>query len=107
MAVKEEAKKTVKKAAPAKKAAEKKAPAKKAASVVAAAKAEVKKTVAKKAPAKAAKLEIVIESPMGGSITTEEIVAKLPKGVQSVYVKVEQNKLWWVKGEETGSVDIW
>ena len=48
----------------------------------------VKKPVNK---AKAAKLEIIIQSPMGGNITPEEIAAKL----------------WWINGEETGSVDIW
>ena len=63
-----------------------------------------KKTVAK---AKAAKLEIVVQSPMGGNITAEEIAAKIPAGCDSVFIRVDQNKLWWIKGEETGSVDIW
>ena len=64
-----------------------------------------------KAPAKkarAAKLEIVIQSVMGGAITPEEIAAKLPKGAVSAYVKVEENKFYWVaKDGETGSVEIW
>lgn len=63
-----------------------------------------------KAPAKEAKEtkpEIYVQSPMGGNITPEEIVKKLPKGVESVFVRVDQNKLWWIRGEETGSVDIW
>ena len=82
---------------------------------------EVKKTAAKaarktketvkkvEAAAKkpAAKLEIIVQSPMGGNITAEEIAAKLPKGAETVFVRVDQNKLWWIKGEETGSVDIW
>ncbi len=67
-------------------------------------KAAAKKPAAK---AKAAKLEIFIQSPMGGNITPEEIAAKLPKGAKSVFVRVDQNKLWWINGEETGSVDIW
>lgn len=50
---------------------------------------------------------VVIESPMGGSISVEEILAKLPENVESVYVRVDQNKLYWVRGEETGDVDIW
>jgi hypothetical protein len=68
-----------------------------------------KTSTAKKpaAKAKAAKLEIFIQSPMGGNITPEEIAAKLPKGAKSVFVRVDQNKLWWINGEETGSVDIW
>lgn len=56
---------------------------------------------------KAAKLEIIVQSPTGGNITAEEIAAKVPAGADSVYVRVDQNKLWWVKDEETGSVDIW
>ena len=66
--------------------------------------AKVEKKVAK---AKAAKLEIIVQSPMGGNITAEEIAAKIPAGADSVFVRVDQNKLWWIKGEETGSVDIW
>ena len=66
--------------------------------------AKVEKKVAK---AKAAKLEIIVQSPMGGNITAEEIAAKLPKGAETVFVRVDQNKLWWIKGEETGSIDIW
>ena len=57
--------------------------------------------------AKAAKVEIIVQSPMGGNITAEEIAAKIPEGCDSVFVRVDQNKLWWIKGEETGSVDIW
>ena len=82
---------------------------------------EVKKTAAKtarktketvkkvEAAAKkpAGKLEIIVQSPLGGNITAEEIAAKLPKGAETVFVRVDQNKLWWIKGEETGSVDIW
>ena len=65
---------------------------------------KVEKKVTK---AKAAKLEIIVQSPMGGNITAEEIAAKVPAGAESVFVRVDQNKLWWIKGEETGSVDIW
>ena len=68
----------------------------------------VETKVEKKASkAKAAKLEIIVQSPMGGNITAEEIAAKIPAGAESVFVRVDQNKLWWIKGEETGSVDIW
>ena len=57
---------------------------------------------------RAAKLEIVIQSVMGGAITPEEIIAKVPKGAVSAYVKVEENKIYWVdKKGETGSVEIW
>ena len=71
---------------------------------------KAKKTV-KKAEATAKKptkkLEIIVQSPMGGNISDAEIAAKLPKGTETVFVRVDQNKLWWIKGEETGSVDIW
>ena len=53
------------------------------------------------------KMEIFIQSPLGGNITPEEIEAKMPEGVTSVFVRVDQNKLWWIRGDETGSVDIW
>lgn len=51
--------------------------------------------------------EIFIQSPLGGNITPEEIRAKVPECAESVYVRVDQNKLWWVNGVEYGSVDIW
>ncbi len=76
----------------------------KAKETVKAVETKVEKKVSK---AKAAKLEIIVQSPMGGNITAEEIAAKVPAGAESVFVRVDQNKLWWIKGEETGSVDIW
>jgi len=45
---------------------------------------------------------------MGGAITPEEIAAKVPKDAVSAYVKVEENKIYWVnKAGETGDVQIW
>lgn len=81
------AKKTAEKAASTAKAAEKavKAPAKKA----------------------AAKLNLVIQSKMGGSITAEEVAAKIPKNALNAYVKVEENKIYWTTADDAGSVDIW
>ena len=92
VATKIEAKKTASKA--------KRTVKKAAAEVKEAAKAPAKK-------AKAAKLNIVIQSPYGGNITPEEIAAKIPEGADAVFVRVDQNKLWWVKDDETGSVEIW
>ena len=58
--------------------------------------------------ARAVKLDIVIQSVMGGAITPEEIAAKLPKDAITAYVKVEENKIYWVnKAGETGDVKIW
>ncbi len=71
---------------------------------------KTKKTVKKAevaAKKSTSKLEIIVQSPMGGNISDAEIAAKLPKGTETVFVRVDQNKLWWIKGEETGSVDIW
>ena len=53
------------------------------------------------------KTNIIIQSPMGGDITPEQILAKIPVGADSVYVRVDENKLYWVKGSESGAVDIW
>ena len=38
---------------------------------------------------------------------TESDEVKIPKGANAVYVRVDENKLYWVKGKETGDVDIW
>ena len=65
-------------------------------------KAEAVKTRAKKAP----KTEVIIQSPMGGNITPEEVLAKVGE-VDQVYIRVDENKAYWVKGEESGSVDLW
>ena len=88
------AKAAVKAAAPAKKPA---APAKKAAA-----------PAKKPAPAaKAAKQpEVIIQSPLGGIITPDEILKRVGK-VDKVYIRVDQNKAHWVKGDEIGSIDLW
>ena len=48
---------------------------------------------------------MIIQSPLGGEITPEQVVGKLPAGVDRVYVRVDHNKLWWVRGEEEGNED--
>lgn len=94
--------------------------AKKAATVAVEEKKEAapaKKPRAKKeaAPAKTSKAKkaatskqtaIVIQSPMGGEITTEDILAKVGD-VDTVYVRVDQNAIYWIKGEKSGAVNIW
>ena len=115
-----EVKKTVRKAGrKAKEAVEDAVKQAAASDAAAAAEIEVKKTVRKagrkakeaaemvEKTIKKATLNIIIESPMGGSISTDEIAAKVPNGASAVYVRVDENKLYWVKGKETGSVDIW
>ena len=63
------------------------------------------KKKAEAAPKKAG-VTVVIQSPMGGSITPEEIIKKTGP-VDAVYVRVDENKAYWVRGDETGSVDLW
>ena len=64
-------------------------------------------TVKKTKKDKPGKLEIFIQSPLGGNITPEEIAAKMPEGTETCYVRVDQNLIWWVRGFETGAVKIW
>ena len=65
----------------------------------------VKKPAAKKPTAKKV-AEVIIQSPLGGEITSAEILDRVGK-VDKVYVRVDQNKAYWVNGEETGSIDLW
>lgn len=106
-----------KKAAATSKAAKtEKAPAKKTAAVKAekvvkstAKKASTKKApVAKKSSAAEKKLanKVIIQSPLGGVITPDEVLAKVGN-VDEVYVRVDQNKAYWVRGKEAGAVDLW
>lgn len=73
-----------------------KAPAKKPAEK----KPAAKKPVAKKTA------EVIIQSPLGGEITGAEILKRVGD-VDKVYVRVDENKAYWVRGDETGSVDLW
>ena len=60
-----------------------------------------------KRAARRASLSIIIQSPMGGAISTDEIAKKVPEGTDAVYVRVDENMLYWVRGKETGAVNIW
>ena len=71
----------------------------------AAKKPTTKKSATKKAPAKKV-AEVIIQSPMGGEITGEEILARIGE-VDKVFIRVDENKAYWVKGEETGDIDLW
>ncbi len=64
------------------------------------------KKKAEAAPKKDVGVVVVIQSPLGGSITPEEIIKKTGP-VDAVYIRVDENKAYWVRGEETGSVDLW
>ena len=84
-------------------AAAKKTSAKK--SAVAAEPAAEKKPAAKKTVKKKT-AEVIIQSPLGGEITEAEILARVGN-VDKVYVRVDENKAYWVRGSESGSVDLW
>ena len=49
---------------------------------------------------------VILQSPFGGEITVDA-VKTLVGDVDKVYVRIDQNKLYWVKGKETGDKDIW
>ena len=85
-----------KKAAPKKSTAAKKSEE----NVPSAPKAE-KKPAPKKAPP-----TVILQSPFGGEITVDA-VKTLVGEVDKVYVRIDQNKLYWVKGDEAGDKDIW
>ena len=51
-------------------------------------------------------IQVIIQSPIGGEITPEAILAKVGEA-DTVYVRVDENKAYWVRGEEHGSVDLW
>ena len=72
-------------------------------------KVEEATTVAKESVKRAAGIpNIIIQSPMGGYITFSDIVTKVPKGAADIYVRVDENKLYYVlENGETGDVDIW
>ena len=70
--------------------------------------APVEAVAEKKARRRAAKpaVSVVIQSPMGGEITPEEICARIGQA-DTVYIRVDQNKAYWVRGEEHGEIDLW
>lgn len=55
---------------------------------------------------KASEPQIIIQSPLGGEITPFAIIAKVGP-VDKIYIRVDKNKAYWVKGNETGSIDLW
>ena len=84
-----------------KKPAGKKAAAKKAEPKQKKAATAKKRVAAKKEP------QIIVQSPLGGEITPFAILAKVGQDVDKVYIRVDLNKAFWVRGNETGSVDLW
>ena len=81
-----------------------KKPVKKSASGKTAKKSAAPKKAAASSAKKSAK--IVIQSPFGTEITPAEMLAKVGDADQ-VYVRADENKAYWVRGDETGSIDLW
>ena len=63
-----------------------------------------KKEKKKKSGNKAA---IIIQSPEGKDITPKQIRKLIPEGTDYVCVRVDENRLYWVKGSQSGATDIW
>ena len=49
---------------------------------------------------------VIIQSIMGGEINVEEVIAKVGD-VDAIYVKPEENAAYWVRGDESGAVNLW
>ena len=50
--------------------------------------------------------KVIIQSPIGAEISAEEILAKVGEA-DKIYVRVDENKAYWVKGKKNGSIDLW
>ena len=49
---------------------------------------------------------VIIQSPDGQETTVDKIKAKVGT-VEKIYVRANEGKAYWVKGKETGSVELW
>ena len=50
--------------------------------------------------------KIIIQSPLGGEISAEEISIKVDD-FDKIYVRPDENKAYWVKGKKNGFIDLW
>ena len=50
--------------------------------------------------------KVIIQSSLGAEISAEEILAKV-READKIYVRVDENKAYWVKGKKNGSIDLW
>ena len=64
------------------------------------------KRTTKESPLSKKLSKIIIQSPFGGEISTEEILAKVGEA-EKIYIRVDENKAYWVKGQQNGSIDLW
>ena len=52
------------------------------------------------------KAAVIIQSPTGGEIKLESMLAKIG-AVDKVYIRADVNKAYWIKGKETGEIELW
>ena len=60
-----------------------------------------------KKSAETAETAVIIQSPDGHEVTVDEIISKIGIQVDKIYIRVDKNAAYWVKGEENGSVALW
>ena len=51
-------------------------------------------------------VSVVIQSPEGAEITPEEIISRVGKA-DAIYIRVDHNAAYWVRGEGTGKTALW
>ena len=54
--------------------------------------------------------QLIIQSPFGQEITPEDVRAKVSSAVgtvEKVYIRADESKAYWVRGEEHGAVELW
>ena len=54
--------------------------------------------------------DLIIQSPSGQEITPKEIKDKVMTqsgAVEKIYVRADEGKAYWVRGEEHGAVELW
>ena len=54
-----------------------------------------------------AEAAVIIQSPDGHEITVDEIISKIGGVTDKIYICVDKNVAYWVKGEENSSVNLW
>ena len=56
--------------------------------------------------------KIIVQSPTGQEITAKEIKEKIKAletagTIDAAYVRADENAIYWVRGEENGSIRLW
>ena len=62
------------------------------------------------AKTEATAMQLIIQSPSGQEITPEDVKAKISSSVgtvEKVYIRPDEGKAYWVRGEEHGAIELW